>query len=54
MNDRSARPTEITLSSACRIALMGVVFAMVLSLAMTPGADARPARPHTAASHASR
>jgi len=37
-----SRTSAITFSSACRIALMGVVFALVLSLALTPGADARP------------
>ncbi|MFN7918398.1 MAG: hypothetical protein U0Q55_23880 [Vicinamibacterales bacterium] len=36
--------SDLTVSSACRIAVMGVVFALVLSLALTPGADARPSR----------
>ncbi|MGE3956535.1 MAG: hypothetical protein AB7H96_07430 [Vicinamibacterales bacterium] len=36
------RPSDLSLGAACRIAVMGVVFAMVLSLALTPHADARP------------
>jgi len=35
---------ELTLSQACRIAVMGVVFAFVLSLALTPSADAQQMR----------
>lgn len=38
------RPSALTVSSACRIAVMGLVFALVLSLALTPGADAGPHR----------
>lgn len=40
----TGRTPDLTFSSACRIAVMGVVFALVLSLALTPGADARPSR----------
>jgi len=36
--------SELTLSQACRIAVMGVVFAFVLSLALTPSADAQQTR----------
>lgn len=43
MTPPTGRTPDLTFSSAFRIALMGVVFALVLSLALTPGADARPA-----------
>jgi hypothetical protein len=36
--------TGLTLVEACRVALMGIVFAMVISLALTPSADAQQMR----------